>query len=169
MTTIITIIITVIACQFILFITLLCDKLDNEKMQIGLCGVWSVIGLIFIRGCATIFRRLRLRNFNKKYTRCEFMNTTVEGKNKKTVFYVKSTEIVKLNTNTNNTYYVVITSNKKAKSMYSPCRCSPTLLWIFFELPIPYNYKNNRNQSVINDLTNPPIGWDAEYISKYMI
>ena len=150
MTTIITIIITMIACQFILFITLLCGKLDNEKVQIGLCGVWSVIGLIFIRGCATIFRRLRLRNFNKKYTRCEFMDTTVEGKYKKTVFYVKSTEIVKLNTNTNNTYYVVITSNKKAKSM-------------------PYNYKNNRNQSVINDLTNPPIGWDAEYISKYMI
>lgn len=150
MTTIITIIITVIACQFILFITLLCDKLDNEKVQIGLCGVWSVIGLIFIRGCATIFRRLRLRNFNKKYTFCEFINTTVEGKYKKTIFYVKSTEIVKLNTNTNNTYYVVITSNKKAKSM-------------------PYNYKNNKNQSVINDLTNPPIGWDAEYISKYMI
>ena len=150
MTTIITIIITVIACQFILFITLLCDKLDNEKVQIGLCGVWSVIGLVFIRGGATIFRKLRLRNFNKKYTRCEFMDTTVEERYKKTVFYVKSTEIAKLNTNTNNTYYVVITSNKKTKS-------------------IPYNYKNNRNQSVINDLTNPPIGWDAEYISKYMI
>lgn len=150
MTTIITVIITVIACQFILFITLLCDKLDNEKVQIGLCGVWSVIGLIFIRGGATIFRKLRLRNFNKKYTRCEFMDTTVEERYKKTVFYVKSTEVVKLNTNTNNTYYVVITSDKKAKSM-------------------PYNYKNNRNQSVINDLTNPPIGWDAEYISQYMI
>ena len=150
MTTIITIIITVIACQFIFFITLLCDKLDNKKVQIGLCGVWSVIGLIFTRGCATTFRRLRLRNFNKKYTRCEFMSTTVEGKYKKTVFHVKSTEIVKLNTNTNNTYYVVITSNKEAKSM-------------------PHNYKNNRNQYVINDLTNPPIGWDAEYISKYMI
>lgn len=150
MTTIITVIITVIACQFILFIILLCDKLDNEKVQIGLCGVWSVIGLVFISGGATIFRKLRLRNFNKKYTRCEFMDTTVEERYKKTVFYVKSTEIVKLNTNTNNTYYVVITSNKKAKSM-------------------PYNYKNNRNQSVINDLTNPPIGWDAEYISKYMI
>lgn len=146
MTTIITVIITVIACQFILFIILLCDKLDNEKVQIGLCGVWSVIGLVFISGGA----KLRLRNFNKKYTRCEFMDTTVEERYKKTVFYVKSTEIVKLNTNTNNTYYVVITSNKKAKSM-------------------PYNYKNNRNQSVINDLTNPPIGWDAEYISKYMI
>lgn len=150
MTTIITVIITVIVCQFILFIILLCDKLDNEKMQIGLCGVWSVIGLVFISGGATIFRKLRLRNFNKKYTRCEFIDTTVEERYKKTVFYVKSTEIVKLNTNTNNTYYVVITSNKKAKSM-------------------PYNYKNNRNQSVINDLTNPPIGWDAEYISKYMI
>lgn len=150
MTTIITIIITVIACQFILFITLLCNKFDNEKVQIGLCGVWSVIGLIFIRGGATIFRKLRLRNFNKKYTRCEFMDTTVEERYKKTVFYVKSTEIVKLNTNTNNTHYVVITSDKKAKSM--PC-----------------NYKNNRNQSVINDLTNPPIGWDAEYISQYMI
>ena len=150
MTTIITVIITVIACQFILFIILLCDKLDNEKVQIGLCGVWSVIGLVFISGGATIFRKLRLRNFNKKYTRCEFMDTTVEEKYKKTVFYVKSTEIVKLNTNTNDTYYIVITSNKKAKSM-------------------PYNYKNNRNQSVINDLTNPPIGWDAEYISKYMI
>ena len=150
MTTIITIIITVIACQFILFITLLCDKLDNEKVQIGLCGVWSVISLIFINGGATIFRKLRLRNFNKKYTRCEFMDTTVEERYKKTVFYVKSTEIVKLNTNTNDTYYVVITSDKKAKSM-------------------PYNYKSNRNQSVINDLTNPPIGWDAEYISQYMI
>lgn len=150
MTTIITVIITVIVCQFILFIILLCDKLDNEKVQIGLCGVWSVIGLVFISGGATIFRKLRLRNFNKKYTRCEFIDTTVEERYKKTVFYVKSTEIVKLNTNTNNTYYVVITSNKKAKS-------------------IPYNYKNNRNQSVINDLTNPPIGWDAEYISKYMI
>lgn len=150
MTTIITVIITVIACQFILFIILLCDKLDNEKVQISLCGVWSVIGLVFIRGGATIFKKLRLRHFNRKYTRCEFMDTTVEEKYKKTVFYVKSTEIVKLNTNTNNTYYVVITSNKKAESM-------------------PYNYKNNRNQSVINDLTNPPIGWDAEYISKYMI
>lgn len=150
MTTIITVIITVIVCQFILFIILLCDKLDNEKVQIGLCGVWSVIGLVFISGGATIFRKLRLRNFNKKYTRCEFIDTTVEERYKKTVFYVKSTEIVKLDTNTNNTYYVVITSNKKAKSM-------------------PYNYKNNRNQSVINDLTNPPIGWDAEYISKYMI
>ena len=150
MTTIITIIITVIACQFILFITLLCDKLDNEKVQIGLCGVWSVLGLVFIRGGAMIFRKLRLRHFNKKYTCCEFIDTTVEERYKKTVFYVKSTEIVKLNTNTNDTYYVVITSDKKAKSM-------------------PYNYKNNRNQSVINDLTNPPIGWDAEYISKYMI
>ena len=150
MTTIITVIITVIVCQFILFITLLCDKLDNEKMQIGLCGVWSVIGLVFISGGATIFRKLRLRNFNKKYTRCEFIDTTVEERYKKTVFYVKSTEIAKLNTNTNDIYYVVITSDKKAKSM-------------------PYNYKNNRNQSVINDLTNPPIGWDAEYISKYMI
>ena len=150
MTTIITVIITVIACQFILFIILLCDKLDNEKVQIGLCGVWSVIGLVFISGGATIFRKLRLRNFNKKYTRCEFMDTTVEERYKKTVFYVKSTEIAKLNTNINDTYYVVITSDKKAKSM-------------------PYNYKNNRNQSVINDLTNPPIGWDAEYISQYMI
>lgn len=150
MTTIITVIITVIACQFILFIALLCDKLDNEKVQIGLCGVWSVIGLIFIRGGATIFRKLRLRYFNKKYTRCEFMDTTVEERYKKTVFYVKSTEVVKLNTNTNDTHYVVITSDKKAKSM-------------------PYNYKSNRNQSVINDLTNPPIGWDAEYISQYMI
>ena len=150
MTTIITVIITVIVCQFILFIILLCDKLDNEKVQIGLCGVWSVIGLVFISGGATIFRKLRLRNFNKKYTRCEFIDTTVEERYKKTVFYVKSTEIAKLNTNTNDIYYVVITSNKKAKSM-------------------PYNYKNNRNQSVINDLTNPPIGWDAEYISKYMI
>ena len=150
MTTIITVIITVIVCQFILFIIILCDKLDNEKVQIGLCGVWSVIGLVFISGGATIFRKLRLRNFNKKYTRCEFIDTTVEERYKKTVFYVKSTEIAKLNTNTNDIYYVVITSNKKAKSM-------------------PYNYKNNRNQSVINDLTNPPIGWDAEYISKYMI
>lgn len=150
MTTIITVIITVIVCQFILFIILLCDKLDNEKVQIGLCGVWSVIGLVFISGGATIFRKLRLRNFNKKYTRCEFIDTTVEERYKKTVFYVKSTEIAKLNTNTNDIYYVVITSDKKAKSM-------------------PYNYKNNRNQSVINDLTNPPIGWDAEYISKYMI
>ena len=150
MTTIITVIITVIVCQFILFIILLCDKLDNEKVQIGLCGVWSVIGLVFISGGATIFRKLRLRNFNKKYTSCEFIDTTVEERYKKTVFYVKSTEIAKLNTNTNDIYYVVITSDKKAKSM-------------------PYNYKNNRNQSVINDLTNPPIGWDAEYISKYMI
>ena len=150
MTTIITVIITVIVCQFILFIILLCDKLDDEKVQIGLCGVWSVIGLVFISGGATIFRKLRLRNFNKKYTRCEFIDTTVEERYKKTVFYVKSTEIAKLNTNTNDIYYVVITSDKKAKSM-------------------PYNYKNNRNQSVINDLTNPPIGWDAEYISKYMI
>lgn len=150
MTTIITVIITVIACQFILFITLLCDKLDNEKVQIGLCGVWSIIGLVFINGCGTLIQKLRLRNFNKKYTRCEFMDTTVEERYKKTVFYVKSKEVVKLNTNTNNTYYVVITSDKKAKSM-------------------PYNYKNNKNQSVINDLTNPPIGWDAEYISQYMI
>lgn len=150
MTTIITVIITVIACQFILFITLLCDKLDNEKVQIGLCGVWSVIGLIFIRGGATIFRKLRLRHFNKKYTRCEFMDTTLEKRYQKTVFYVKSTEVVKLNTNTNDTHYVVITSDKKAKSM-------------------PDNYKSNRNQSVMNDLTNPPIGWDAEYISQYMI
>lgn len=150
MTTIITVIITVIACQFILFLTLLCNKLDNEKVQIGLCGVWSIIGLVFIRGGETLIQKLRLRNFNKKYTRCEFMDTTVEERYKKTVFYVKSKEVVKLNTNTNNTYYVVITSDKKAKSM-------------------PYNYKSNRNQSVINDLTNPPIGWDAEYISKYMI
>lgn len=150
MTTIITVIITVIACQFILFLALLCNKLDNEKVQIGLCGVWSIIGLVFIRGGETLIQKLRLRNFNKKYTRCEFMDTTVEERYKKTVFYVKSKEVVKLNTNTNNTYYVVITSDKKAKSM-------------------PYNYKSNRNQSVINDLTNPPIGWDAEYISKYMI
>ena len=98
----------------------------------------------------TLIQKLRLRHFNKKYTRCEFMDTTVEKRYKKTVFYVKSKEVVKLNTNTNSTYYVVITSDKKAKSM-------------------PYNYKNNRNQSVINDLTNPPIGWDAEYISQYMI
>lgn len=150
MTTIITVIITVIACQFILFLTLLCNKIDNEKVQIGLCGVWSIIGLVFIRGGETLIQKLRLRNFNKKYTRCEFMDTTVEERYKKTVFYVKSTEVVKLNTNTNNAYYVVITSDKKAKSM-------------------PYNYKNNRNQSVMNDLTNPPIGWDAEYISQYMI
>ena len=150
MTTIITVIITVIACQFVLFLAFLLDKLDDEKVQIILCGVWSIFGLVFLRGGGMIYKKLRLRNFNKKYTRCEFMDTTAEERYKKSVFFVKNTEVVKLNTNTNSTYYIVITSDKKAKSM-------------------PDNYKNNRNQSVINDLTNPPIGWDAKYISQYMI
>ena len=111
MTTIITVIITVIACQFVLFLTLLCNKIDNEKVQIGLCGVWSIIGLVFIRGGETLIQKLRLRHFNKKYTRCEFMDTTVEERYKKTVFYVKSKEVVKLNTNTNSKINTTIDSS----------------------------------------------------------
>ena len=65
MTTIIlTVIITIIAYQLIIFIVSLADLYDNEKMQLVLCGVWSLIMLIIVRPIVKLYRKCLLRWFN---------------------------------------------------------------------------------------------------------
>jgi hypothetical protein len=143
---IITIILTVIACQLILFILLYTNILDNEKVQIFLCGIWSLLFFIFVGGTIFFYRKIKLYNFNRKYVSCDFY--TKEKRNLSA--YVKRTEIHKLNTNIKAEHYIKITE-KKAKNLTG------------------INYRKNTCSSIINNLTIPPESYSADYFIKYMI
>lgn len=151
---IITILITIIAYQFIIFVLSLANKYDNEKVQIALCGVWSIIGLVFIRNIAKLYRKYKLHWFNTHFTRCVFHNN--ERKFKRVgatfVFYVKNTEIEKLNQDETKTYYIELTPEHKAKNIDG------------------MNFRKNRGQDFLIDLNNPPYwsGYSGDYIAKWL-
>lgn len=151
-TIILTVIITIIAYQFIIFIVSLVDLYDNEKMQLALCGVWTLIMFIFVRPIVKFYRECQLLWFNAHYTRCIF-NTKREGKTDlSTYFYVKNTEIGKLNQDKNKTYYVELNPENKARSLYG------------------IHIKENRGSGFLTDLSNPPSlsGYSSEHIAKWL-
>lgn len=153
MTTIIlTIIITIVAYQLIIFIVSLADLYDNEKIQLVLCGVWTLFVFIIIRPIVKFYRECQLLWFNAHYTRCIF-NTKREGKTDlPTYFYVKNTEIGKLNQDKNRTNYVELKPEEKAKNLYR------------------IHIKENRGCGFLTDLSNPPSGsgYSSEYIAKWL-
>lgn len=153
MTTIIlTVIITVIAYQLIIFIVSLADLYDNEKMQLALCGVWSLIMFIIVRPIVKLYLKCQLHWFNAHYTNCAFY-TKREGKtDSATFFYVKNTEINKLNQDKNKTHYIKINPERKAKNLHD------------------IHIRRNRGYGFLTDLTNPPTGtgYSREYIAKWL-
>lgn len=153
MTTIIlTVIITIIAYQLIIFIVSLADLYDNEKMQLALCGVWSLIMLFIVRPIAKLYQKCQLHWFNTHYTKCVFY-TKREGKtNSSTYFYVKNTEIDKLNQDKSKTHYIELNPERKAKNLHD------------------IHIRSNRGYGFLTDLSNPPIGtgYSSEYIAKWL-
>ena len=155
MTTIIlTAIITIIVYQFIIFVFSLTGKYDNEKVQIALCGVWSLVSLIFIRGITKLYRKYKLQWFNTHFTYCIFHNNTIKDKKIGTTFafYVKNTEIKKLNQDETKTYYIEIAPNYKAKNLNG------------------INIRKNKSWEFLIDLSNPPCrsGYSGDYIAKWL-
>lgn len=153
MTTIIlTIIITIIAYQLIIFIVSLADLYDNEKMQLALCGVWSLLTFVIVRPIVKLYQKCQLHWFNTHYTKCIFY-TKREGKSPySTIFYVKNTEVDKLSQDKNRTNYVELKPEEKAKS----------LLGMYI--------KRNRGSGFLTDLSNPPIhsGFTGDHIAKWL-
>ena len=153
MTTIIlTVIITIIIYQLIIFIVSLVDLYDNEKMQLALCGVWSLITFVIVRPIVKLYQKCLLRWFNTHYTKCIFY-TKKEGKVKSsTYFYVKNTEIDKLNQDKNKTYYIELNPEKKAKNLHD------------------IHIRRNRGYGFLTDLSNPPIGtgYSGNYIARWL-
>ncbi len=153
MTTIIlTVIITIIAYQLIIFIVSLADLYDNENMQLVLCGVWSLIMLVIVRPIVKLYRRCKLCWFNTHYTRCIF-HTKREGKTDSPFyFYVKNTEIDKLNQDKSKTRYIELNPERKAKNL------------------LDVHIKRNRGSGFLTDLSNPPIGtgYSGDYIAQWL-
>jgi hypothetical protein len=153
MTTIIlTIIITIIAYQLIIFIVSLADLYDNENMQLVLCGVWSLILLVIVRPIVKLYRKCQLRWFNTHYTRCIF-HTKREGKTDSPFyFYVKNTEIDKLNQDKSKTRYIELNPERKAKNL------------------LDVHIKRNRGSGFLTDLSNPPTysGYSGDYIAQWL-
>lgn len=153
MTTIIlTVIITIIAYQLIIFIVSLADLYDNEKMQVALCGVWSLIAFVIVRPIIKFYLWCRLQWFNTHYTNCAFY-TKKEGRtDSATYFYVKNTEIDKLNQDESKIHYVKINTERKAKNLYG------------------IHIRRNRGSGFLTDLTNPPTGtgYSSDYIAKWL-
>ena len=153
MTTIIlTVIITIIAYQLIIFIVSLMDLYDNEKMQYTLCGVWTLATFITVRPIVKFYRMCQLHWFNTQYTKCIFHTKREGKKNISTIFYVKNTEIDKLNQDENRTNYVELKTEEKAKSLYG------------------IHIKENRGSGFLTDLSNPPThsGFTSDYIAKWL-
>jgi len=153
MTTIIlTIIITIIAYQLIIFIVSLANLYDNEKIQYALCGVWTLIVFIFIRPIVKFYRKCQLLWFNTHYTKCVFHTKREDKTDLPFYFYVKNTEIDKLNQDKNRTNYVELKPKEKAKSLYG------------------IHIKINKGSGFLTDLSNPPIrsGYTSEYIAKWL-
>lgn len=153
MTTIIlTVIITVVVYQLIIFIVSLADLYDNEKMQLVLCGVWSLVIFVVVRPIVKLYQKCKLHWFNAHYTNCAF-HVKREGKTDlPTYFYVKNTEIDKLNQDKNKTYYIEVNLERKAKNLHDA------------------HIKRNRGGGFLTDLTNPPIGsgYSGDYIAKWL-
>ena len=148
-TIILTVIITIIAYQLILFIIALANKLDNEKVQIAICGVWSLLWIIFVGGGYAIYKRLRLKWFNKHYSYCTFY----DKENSKHNFsaYVKNQDNnALLNFDMSKRYYVRFDYQHKAKNLDG------------------VYLKRNNNQDIINDLLNPPTGFTKDFFKRYM-
>ena len=143
---IITIILTVIACQLILFILLYTDVFDNEKVQIFLCGIWSLLFFVFVGGTIFFYRKIKLYNFNRKYVSCDFYT----GEKRNFGAFVKKTEVHKLNTDTKAEHYIRIVE-RKAKNLNG------------------INYRKNTCSSIINNLAIPPETYSVDYFRKYMI
>mgnify|MGYP003414040934 FL=1 len=153
MTTIIlTVIITIIAYQLIIFIVSLADLYDNEKMQVVLCGVWSLIAFLIVRPIIKFYLWCRLQWFNTHYTNCAFYAKREGRTDSATYFYVKNTEIDKLNQDENKTRYVKINPERKAKNLYG------------------IHIRKNRGSGFLTDLTNPPTGtgYSGDYIAKWL-
>jgi hypothetical protein len=153
MTTIIlTIIITIIAYQLIIFIVSLADLYDNEKIQYALCGVWVLIVFIFIRPIVKFYRKCQLRWFNTHYTRCIFHTKREDKTDSPFYFYVKNTEIDKLNQDKSKTRYIELNPERKAKNL------------------LDVHIKRNRGSGFLTDLSNPPIysGYTSEYIAQWL-
>lgn len=152
LTIILTVIITIVAYQLIIFIISLADLYDNEKIQLVLCGVWSLIIFFIIRPIIKLYQKYQLHWFNAHYTRCIFY-TKREGKTKLPFyFYVKNTEINKLNQDKNKTYYIELNPGKKAKNLSD------------------IHIRSNRGCGFLTDLTNPPIGtgYSGDYIAQWL-
>lgn len=153
MTTIIlTVIITIITYQLIIFIVSLADLYDNEKMQVALCGVWSLIAFLIVRPIIKFCLWCRLKWFNTHYTNCAFYAKREGRTDSATYFYVKNTEIDKLNQDENKTRYVKINPERKAKNLYG------------------IHIRKNRGSGFLTDLSNPPTGtgYSGDYIAKWL-
>lgn len=151
-TVILTAIITIIVYQLIIFIISLADLYDNEKMQLALCGVWSLIMFIIVRPIVKLYQKCQLHWFNTHYTKCVFY-TKREGKaNSSSYFYVKNTEINKLNQDKSKTHYIELNPEKKAKNLHD------------------IHVRRNRGYGFLTDLSNPPIGtgYSGDYIAKWL-
>lgn len=153
MTTIIlTVIITVVAYQLIIFIVSLADLYDNEKMQVVLCGVWSLVAFLIVRPIIKFFLWCQLQWFNTHYTNCAFYTKREGRTDSATYFYVKNTEIDKLNQDESKTHYVKINTERKAKNLYG------------------IHIRKNRGSGFLTDLTNPPTGtgYSGDYMAKWL-
>lgn len=149
MTTIIlTAIITIIIYQLILFIIGLANKLDNKKVQITIFGVWTLLWIIFVDGYA-IYKRLRLKWFNKHYSYCRFYDK--ENNRYNFSAYIKNqNNNALLNFDMSKRYYVRFDYQHKAKNLNG------------------VYLKRNNNQNIINDLLNPPTGFTKDFFKRYM-
>ena len=153
MTTIIlTVIITIIVYQLIIFIVSLADLYDNEKIQVVLCGVWSLIAFVIVRPIIKLYLKCQLHWFNTHYTKCIFHTKREKKTDSLTHFYVKNTEIDKLNQDKSKSHYIELVPEKKARNLHD------------------IHIRKNRGYGFLTDLTNPPVGtgYSSDYIAKWL-
>ena len=153
MTTIIlTVIITIVAYQLIIFIVSLADLYDNEKMQLVLCCVWSLVMFIIVYPIVKLYRKCQLHWFNTHYTKCVFYSKREGKPNSSSYFYVRNTEIDKLNQDKSRTHYIELNPERKTKNLHD------------------IHIRSNRGYGFLTDLSNPPIGtgYSSEYIAKWL-
>lgn len=150
--TILTIIITIIAYQLIIFSVSLADLYDDEKVQLVLCGFWSLVTFIIVRPIVKLYRKCKLHWFNTHYTKCVFYTKREEKSPFTTIFYVKNTEIDKLNQDKSRINYIELKPEEKAKSL------------------LGINIKRNRGSGFLTDLSNPPVhsGYTGDHIAKWL-
>ena len=151
-TIILTVIITIVAYQLIIFIVSLADLYDNEKMQLVLCGVWSLVMFIIVYPIVKLYRKCQLHWFNTHYTKCVFYSKREGKPNSSSYFYVRNTEIDKLNQDKSKTHYVELNPERKAKNLHD------------------IHIRSNRGYGFLTDLSNPPVGtgYSREYIAKWL-
>lgn len=149
MSTLITVLITIVACQLILFVLMLLGKEDDEKVLIVLCGIWSIFGFTILRGVVQLYHKLNTIWFNKNFTRCRFYGFS-DGSY--SIIYVRNTEIDKLNKDNTKRYYIE-EDPKPLKSLY------------YAQMHI----RRNKGRDFINDIDNPPSfsGFSKEYVANW--